>query len=347
MIGQGIGRRSARYGGTMLRLLKIEWLEARQMLSSTTWQIGSGNWALASNWSNGVPTATTDAIINPTTAATITIQPGESDSVQNLTIDNNATLSMPGGSNTTVPTSNLLANSDFQSPVTTNSTTPPAGFSNWGSAYLSTQYAYTGSQSLVLSGSNSGVNQSVAATSGSSYTASAYAMMPAANPLTGNAGCYLQIIFENSSYVQVGTTDSFTMLTASSATGGPLAGSVGNQGWSHYYTTAVAPSGTAYAFAELEFYSTGSAGGAAYCDDLDFGPAAAGASALAAASITNNGTLIVGAANTVTDSGTLTQSSTGTLDIQLGGGPSTGSFGFVKASGAATLAGTLKSDIVD
>ena len=49
----------------------------------------------------------------------------------------------------------------------------------------------------------------------------------------------------------------------------------------------------------------------------------------------------------MTIGGALTQTSTGTLDIQLGGAPSTGSFGFVDASGAATLAGTLKSDIVD
>ena len=49
----------------------------------------------------------------------------------------------------------------------------------------------------------------------------------------------------------------------------------------------------------------------------------------------------------MTISGAFTQTSTGTLDIQLGGAPSTGSFGFVNVSGAATLAGTLKADIVN
>ena len=73
----------------------------------------------------------------------------------------------------------------------------------------------------------------------------------------------------------------------------------------------------------------------------------AGPSQLVAGSIANGGTLTVGPANTVTISGTFTQTSTGTLDLQLGGAPSTGSFGLVNAAGAAALAGTLRSEIVN
>ncbi len=49
----------------------------------------------------------------------------------------------------------------------------------------------------------------------------------------------------------------------------------------------------------------------------------------------------------MTVGGAFLQTSTGTLDVQLGGGPSTGNFGLVNVSGAAALAGTLKTDIVN
>ncbi len=100
---------------------------------------------------------------------------------------------MPGGGNPTNPTTNWIVNSDFESPVTTNSTTSPATWWTWGSSYLSSQYAYTGSQSLVVSGANSGVTEQFPATPGNSYTASVYAMTPATNPLTGNAAGYLNL----------------------------------------------------------------------------------------------------------------------------------------------------------
>ncbi len=80
---------------------------------------------------------------------------------------------------------------------------------------------------------------------------------------------------------------------------------------------------------------------------IPFGPAAGSPSQLVAGSLSNSGTLIVGPTSTVTIGGAFAQTSTGTLDVQLGGAPSTGSFGLVDISGAATLAGTLQSDVVD
>ncbi len=78
----------------------------------------------------------------------------------------NATLSMPGGGSTANPATNLATNSDFESPVITNSTTVPTGWGYWGTSYLSTQYAYTGSQSLLMSGASSGVEETFAVTPG-------------------------------------------------------------------------------------------------------------------------------------------------------------------------------------
>ena len=81
---------------------------------------------------------------------------------------------------------NLATNSNFESPVAGNNTTMPSNWGAWGSSYLSTQYAFTGSQSLEMSGGNSGVEESFAATPGTSYTVSTDAMTPASDPLTGN-----------------------------------------------------------------------------------------------------------------------------------------------------------------
>jgi hypothetical protein len=72
-----------------------------------------------------------------------------------------------------------------------------------------------------------------------------------------------------------------------------------------------------------------------------------GGSLTTAAGLTNGGTLTVGPGGTVTIGAALVQSSTGTLDVQLGGAPATGRFGLVDAAGTATLAGTLRSEIVN
>ena len=336
----GIARRQAS--------ARFEWLEARLMLASAAWAGGlTGNWDVAANWSPaGVPTSTT-AVSIATSGATVTIAPGETESADSLSIAAGATLSMPAGVNATNPTTNLLSDSDFElSPL-------PSYWWNWGSGgaiSLSTQYAYTGLQSLDFSGTGYTAVQYVPATPGTSYTASVYAMTPAA--LTGYATVYLNLYFFGSSgqiTSSYAVPNTLTMLTASSATGGPLAGSVGSLGWNHFYTTAVAPAGTINMEAQVE--TAGCAATAAvYFDDLVVGPTpsgAAGSSKLNAGSISNSGTLSVAPTNTVTISGTFAQTSTGTLDIQLGGAPSTGDFGFVNASGAATLAGTLKADVVN
>ena len=134
----------------------------------------------------------------------------------------------------------------------------------------------------------------------------------------------------------------------SSATGGPLAGSVGNQGWNHFTLTDVAPANAATVDAVVEAGAFGSPGtGTVYWDALKFGPTAAGKSNFTAAGISAIcGAITVGPTNTVTSNGTFTQTSTGSLDIQLGGAASTGDFGSVSSTGAASFAGTLKSDLL-
>ncbi len=329
----------------------FEWLEMRQMLS-VSWIGGpSGYWDVAANWSGGAVPTSSAAVSIATSGATVTIQPGETDSAASLSIAAGAKLSMPGGGDPSNPTSNLMTtNAGFESPVAGNNSTRPSNWDYWGSVYLSTQYAYSGSQSLVVSGQNSGAYQGITVTPGASYTASVYAMMPAGNPLTGNVIAQLQLLYFDSSGNQISSYSSpnqIMLLNSSSATGGPLTGSVGNQGWNHFFTTAVAPANAATAHVQLSTYAgSGAYGGTAYFDAVAFGPTAAGASTLTTGSLANSGTLTIGPLNGIAASGGFTQTSTGTLDVQLGGAPSTGIFGSLTISGTAALAGTLQAQIV-
>jgi alpha-L-arabinofuranosidase len=350
----------------MFHNLRFELLEARQMLSATSWQASSGDWADAANWTNGVPTSTSTVTIDPPASATITIQPGEADAAQSLTVGNNASLDLAGGGDPTNPLSNLIVNNPgFESPVASNDTTHPSAWSCRGSSYISQIYAYTGSQSLVLSGSDSGAYKSISVTPGNSYTESVYAMTPF--PLTGGLEAELQLLYYNSSGTQISSysaPNQIVVLDSSSAPGGPLAGSVGSSGWNHFYTTAIAPSNAATARVELSTYaaSGSSPGGFVYFDAMQFGPAAAGASTLtigalasATGTLSNSGAISIGPLNNVTVYGDFTQASAGTLDIQFGGAPSTEIFGSLTISsgtpilagaGEATLAGTLQADVV-
>ena len=216
----------------MQRRLTVQRLESREMLSSTAWIGGSGLWSQASDWSNGVPTASVAAIVNPASPATITVQPDETDAAQSLTLGADATLSMPGGGNPANPKSNLLTyNAGFESPPASNAATRPSTWGSWGSAYLSTQYAYSGSQSLVVSGNNSGVMQAFNVTPGALYTASAYAMMAAGNPLTGGIVAEMQVLFFDSSNSQISSyspPNQIVLLTSSSATRRSADGQRGN-----------------------------------------------------------------------------------------------------------------------
>ncbi len=177
-------------------------------------------------------------------------------------------------------------------------------------------------------------------------------MTPASDPLTGTEEGSLQLIFYASDGTQISAyspPNSVQEVSATSATGGPIAGSVGGQGWNHFSTTAVAPANAVNVSANLAvgaYNGSGAGGGSIYWDAPQLGPAAAGPSKVTAAGVSNSGAITVGPSNTLTSSGTFAQTSTGTLDVQLGGSPSSGAYGFVSSSGAASLGGTLKSDIV-
>jgi hypothetical protein len=246
---------------------------------------------------------------------------------------------------------NLLTNTGFESPSL--ATTAPSGWASWGTSYLSTQYAHTGGQSLQAYGPNSGVLESFAVTPGVSYTGTVYAMTPATNKLTGPEGAFLQVMFFDAAGNRISPyspPNSITVLTASSASGGPIAGSVGNQGWNSFSTTVVAPANAATVDFVLETGAytgqSGTAGGAVFWDDPQFGPTAANAASVNAAGMTNNGTITIGAGDTVGVSGAFTQTGSGTLAVQLGGPPASGLYGTLSA-GAATLGGALQANLVN
>jgi hypothetical protein len=81
----------------------FEQLEDRRLLASASWIGGTtGYWDVPSNWSgNTVPASTTDVTINPASPATVTIQAGDAESVNSVTVGAGDTLSITGGSLTT------------------------------------------------------------------------------------------------------------------------------------------------------------------------------------------------------------------------------------------------------
>jgi len=93
---------------TRLPLL-VERLEDRVVPSQVNWiNPSGGNWDAGSNWSTGsVPGSGDSAVINTASAATITIQSGDSESVLGLTTASNDTLSITGGSLTVAASSTL------------------------------------------------------------------------------------------------------------------------------------------------------------------------------------------------------------------------------------------------
>jgi alpha-L-arabinofuranosidase len=249
-------------------------------------------------------------------------------------------------------TTNLLTNPTFESPSVT--TTVPSGWISWGTPYLSTQYAYSGLQSLQATGTNSGVAESYPVTPGVSYTGTVYAMTPSTNPLTGSEGGFLQVLFFDASgnlLSSYAPPNSITVLTSLSPTGGPLPGSVGSEGWNYFSTTAVAPSNAASVSFQLETGAYtgigGNPGGAVFWDDPQFGPTAANAGGVSAGSISNSGTINIDAGDTVSAHGSFTQTSSGTLAVQLGGPPASPLYGSLSAGGSATLAGTFQANLAN
>ena len=67
-----------------------------------------------------------------------------------------------------------------------------------------------------------------------------------------------------------------------------------------------------------------------------------GASFNTAGNFSNSGTLTVGPASTFAVTGNYTQTTTGELEVQIGGAPNSGLFGLVAVSDTATLAGTFQ-----
>lgn len=324
----------------MFRKLNLERLEPRTMLSADAWTGVNGNWNQASDWSAGVPTASSSVTIN-SSSATITIPSGFLASAASITLPAGDTLSLPNASG-----GNLIGNASFESPTASGSTTTPDTWWTYGTAYLSSQYAYTGAQSLEVYGDSSGAGQSFNVTPGQTYTASVYAMTPMGDQLSGSIGASMQLMFYDSGgnlLSSYSPPNSITVGTSSSSAGGPLAGSVGNQGWNFFSTNAVAPSDAATASIILNTYAPNSSySGAEFYDDAELVSGTVEPAQLSLGSLTNQGTLVVGAGDPVSVSGNFSQSSTGKLEIELGGAPASNLYGSLAITGTASFAGTLQ-----
>jgi hypothetical protein len=251
------------------------------------------------------------------------------------------TLTLPSGTKTTGVGTNLLGNPGFESPTASGSTTVPNSWGQWGNAYVSTAYAHSGTQSLLEYGSNSGAYQSFAVSPGVSYSASVYALTPSSAKLTGSQGAFLQIVFLNASGGKISSPSAWITLLNSNSTAGT---------WINSTTSLTAPStaATVDVYLQVGPYTgnSGTAGGSAYMDDIAFGPTAITSASVKATSVSNSGSISIGAGDTISDTGTFTQSAPGSLSILLGG-PAAGLFyGSVSVTGAATLSGTFSASLV-
>jgi hypothetical protein len=195
------------------------------------------------------------------------------------------------------------------------------------------------------------MNQSFSVTAGISYTVSAYAMTPSTAKLTGPEGAFLNVFFYDASGNQLTGSTGITALTSTSAAGGPLAGSVGNQGWNLVSLSAVAPSGAVKATIALQAGAytglSGTAGGSVYWDDAKFGPSGHTSALFNAASVSNSGTISLGEGDTANVTGAFAQTSTGILNSVLGGPAAALLFGSLTAGGAATLGGELTATLAN
>ena len=367
----------------------LETLENRLFLSAVSWVGGTGSWNTPSNWStNALPQPGDNVTINQpgniqvslsgtasvnsisitgdslalsnatlsvattfTNAGSVTVNPLSSLNISGTYTENaGATLNLPSGALSTGVGSNLLTNPTLESPTATNTTTDPTGWVFWGTSYLSTQFAHTASQSDQQSGSNSGISQSFTATPGVSYTASVYAMTPSTNKLTGPEQGILNLFFLDANGNQINQSV-ISVLTSHSSAGGPIAGTVGNQGWNFFTTSAVAPANAATVDIALQVAPTsgisGTAGGSVYWDDASFGPTASTAAVVNAAGISNSGTITIGASDQINITGNFLQTGTGTLTAQLGGAPASLMYGVLNTTGNATFAGTLQAVAVN
>ncbi len=143
-----------------LRGLRIEPLESRTLLSAVTWVGGAAAgpyWDVAANWSPAaVPTSTSDVTINSGTPTTITIQSGDTESINSLTTAAGYNLSMTGGSLAVANNSTVSGNVNLSGgslSMATGATLTVAGASNsWTNCTLTGSFAGSGSGTVSLVG---------------------------------------------------------------------------------------------------------------------------------------------------------------------------------------------------
>jgi hypothetical protein len=285
-------------------------------VTGDTLNVSSGTLTLAANASIGAAATLTlnNAVLSLTSATTLTNSGTITLSAASQIAGSGAysatstgTMTLAGG----VTASNLLSNPGFESPSAgTSTTTGPSGWGQWGSSYLSAAYAQSGSQSLVQSGSNSGVFQTFTVTAGTTYTASVNGLDPSASPLTGPQGGFLNISFMNSSGGTITGGQFVAVLSSSSATGS----------WINSTTSLTAPTAAVSAYVGLQVGAyvggtTGTAGGLVYWDNVSFGVLGAAPATVAVASVNNSGSITLSAQSQLNVAGAYIQSNGASLTL--------------------------------
>jgi alpha-L-arabinofuranosidase len=322
-------------------------------ITGDTLNVSGGTLAVAANSSIGAASTLSlnNATLSLASGTTLTNSGTITVSANSHLNDSGAIAQTVGGSltlaNATAGTgvgNNLVQNPGFESPAAgTSSTTDPDDWGTWGSTYVSTTYDHSGEQSLVQSGTNSGAYQSFGVTAGVSYTISVDALDPANSPLTGDQGGFLNLSFSNASGGTLSAGQQFVTLVSDTSTVGS---------WVNDTSTFTAPANavTFNLYLQIGGYvygQTGTQGGSVNWDDIAFGPTALNSATVTASSVSNSGTITVGGGDTITDSGTYSQTATGIFHSDLAGPSAGNDYGNLTAAGAATLAGTLDATLVN
>ena len=119
----------------------------------------------------------------------------------------------------------------------------------------------------------------------------------------------------------------------------------GSDGWNHFFTTVVAPTAQSPPMFNWRPTRPAARTAARLLRHHPVRPGRGGSITLNVSSINNSGSITIGPTNKINVSGGFTQTSTGTLDVQLGSA-STGSYGSMTITGTAVVGGTLKAEAV-
>lgn len=352
-----------------VKRLTLQSLEPRRVLAAIAWNNPAGGaWDVGSNWSTGnVPAASDDVTIDTATAATITIQSGDSINVNSVTTGANDTLSFSGGSLTasassflsgplTMTGGSLTASgplTNFTADVATSISGASLHALSGATLSLPQLKSYASNAStLEANGSGSALDLAALTTVVDDGPLSLDAVNSGEinlNSLTSVAGSANPDAIElndvaNARIVDPAMTRLDFVNASLDGTDSQVAAS-----WTSFSDGSLAMTGGTYHLSQLSHLTSTSLNlsGASltlpnvHLDAANSITLAGNADLQTTGDFTNYGALTIDAGSKLNVGGSFTQLTGGTLNVQFSGSSTSGQFGQIAVQNAAALAGTL------